>query len=291
MAKWLLLDGYNLAFRCFYGLPEMTRSDGFPTNAIVGWVRTLWLLQDKEKPDRQIMFFDLGRSEERMALHPEYKANRAETPPNLKAQVPWLKKITSAMGIPIIERQGVEADDLIAAAALKLNSEGHDVYIVSSDKDLAQILKPGITQLLPPPTANPKAGWRVLDAKGVIEKFGVTTEQIVDYLALIGDSSDNIPGVPGVGPKTAVKWIKEYGSIEKIIEKANYISPPRFQSILPKYKDLLNKNKEMIKLKDKLDVGMLEKEDAKPKELINILEEMEMQKAVKDAQERFGVKE
>ena len=289
MAKWLLIDGYNLSFRAFFAIPEMTRSDGFPTNALLGWLRSIWYLQDNHKPDHMVAFFDLGRSEYRHALSPSYKATRVEAPPAFKEQVPWIKKTTEALGIPVIEKQGIEADDLIASAALKLQSEGNEVFIVSSDKDFAQLLRPGISQLLPPPTANPKLGWRLLGHEGVQEKFGVGPDQIVDYLALIGDTSDNIPGIPGVGPKTAAKWIQEYGPINNILSKANYITPPRFQTILPQQGELLKLNVQMITLHTNLDAGPLKDTSPKPQELLEILDSMEMHRTSLEVRKRFNI--
>lgn len=288
MAKWLLIDGFNLAFRSFYAIPNLTRSDGFPTNALHGWVRTLWSLQDKEKPDHIAVFFDLGGSHARLELHPEYKAHRTETPQALKDQFPWIKKITTALGLPLIEEYGIEADDLIASAAIKLHNEGHEVYIVSADKDFGQLLRPGIFQLLPPPTANPKLGWRTLDEAALLEKFFVTPKQIVDYLALIGDTSDNIPGIPGVGPKIAARWIAEYGSIDAILAKANYIQPPRFQIILSNMKALLTMNVAMIKLKTDLKVELKVESSPDINALKEIFESMEMKTILANAQKRFN---
>ena len=117
MAKWLLVDGYNMAFRAFYGMPELTRADGFPTGALHGWVKTLWRLQDQEKPDGMLVFFDLGGSQDRLSLHPEYKAQRKETPEPLEKQIPVIKDLTRAMGLVGIELDGVESDDLLASQA------------------------------------------------------------------------------------------------------------------------------------------------------------------------------
>ena len=168
MAKWLLVDGYNMAFRAFYGMPELTRTDGFPTGALHGWVKTMWRLQDQEKPDAMVVFFDLGGSQDRLALHPEYKAQRKETPEPLEKQIPVIKELTRAMGLVGVELDGVESDDLLAAQARLLAKDGHEVLIVSADKDFAQCVDGRIKILLPPPTANPKLGWRVLDPAGVV---------------------------------------------------------------------------------------------------------------------------
>ena len=229
MSKWLLVDGFNLAYRCFFAVPELTRADGFPTNAVHGWVKSLWRLQDQEKPDATLVFFDLGGAQDRLALHPEYKAQRAEMPESLVKQLPYVKAVTRAMGLGGIEQDGVESDDLLAAQAVALARAGHEVLIVSSDKDFAQIVGDRIQIMLPPPSANPQLGWRRMDAAGVIEKFGVPPAQIAEYLALVGDTSDNIPGIAGVGPKTATKWLQQFGSLEGVIAQAGELQPERFR--------------------------------------------------------------
>jgi DNA polymerase-1 len=207
MATYLLLDGYNLAFRAFYAMPEtLTRSDGLPTGAVHGWVRTLWWLEDNQRADCAVTFFDLGGASRHEALLTDYKANRTAMPDAMRLQMPYMKRLSTLMGFGAIEREGVEADDLIATWCRLLTAQGHTVKIVSADKDLGQCLHlSGVRQLLPPPTSNPKLGWRELDAAGVEEKFGVPPRCVPDFLALVGDTSDNIPGLDGVGPKTAAK--------------------------------------------------------------------------------------
>ena len=159
MAKWLLIDGFNLAYRCFYAVPELTRTDGFPTNALHGWVKSLWRLSDQEQPAATLVFFDLGGSDEREALHADYKANRAAMPDALRKQIDPIKAFTRAMGLVGIEQQGVESDDLLASQAVALAKAGHEVLIVSADKDFAQVVNTKIKILLPPPTANPWSSW------------------------------------------------------------------------------------------------------------------------------------
>ena len=202
-----LVDGYNMVFRSFYGIRELTRSDGFPTNAIHGWVKTLWSLMDRDDCDRLIVFFDRG-ADEREALLPEYKKNRSETPPDLVVQIPIIKELTALMGINCVEKDGVEADDLIGAYAKQYATKDAPVVIVSADKDLAQCLNGNVHQLLPPPTANPRLGWRMMTVDKVAGKFGVGAEKVAEYLALVGDTADNIPGLQGVGPKNCVEMAK-----------------------------------------------------------------------------------
>jgi len=168
--KFLLVDGYNLAYRCFFAIPELTRADGFPTNALHGWVKSLWRLADQEKPDGTVVFFDLGGSQDRLALHAEYKAHRADMPEPLALQMPVIRELTRAMGLAGVEQDGVESDDLLASHAWSLAARGDQVLVVSSDKDFAQIVGERIKIMLPPPTANPKLGWRVMDAAGVADR-------------------------------------------------------------------------------------------------------------------------
>ena len=288
MAKWLLVDGFNLAYRCFFAIPELTRADGFPTNALHGWVKSLWKLADQEKPAGTLVFFDLGGAQDRLALHPEYKAQREEMPEALERQLPYVRSLTRAMGCVGIEQEGVESDDLLAAEAVALARAGHEVLIVSSDKDFAQIVNERIKILLPPPTANPKLGWQVRDAAGVREKFGVPPEQIADYLALVGDTSDNIPGINGVGPKTAAKWLAEFGSLEGVIAHAAELNPERFRAPVAAEAAKLRLNLKLTTLNLALPSLVVGRPTPSPEELFRLLEELEMRSALAEARERYG---
>jgi len=282
-----LIDGYNLVFRSFYGIRELTRSDGFPTNAIHGWVKTLWYLQDRKDCERLIVFFDRG-ADEREELLPEYKKNRSETPPDLEIQVPIIKELTQLMGINIVEKDGVEADDLIGAYAKQYATAEKQVVIVSADKDLAQCLDEYVHQLLPPPTANPRLGWRLLTVDKVAEKFGVGADKVAEYLALVGDTADNIPGLQGVGPKTASKWLNEYGDLETIIAKANYITPARFQTLVAKSALQLRMNLKLTTLDTSHDVNCDVLIEPQPKLLQAKLMELEMKRTAADVEKRYG---
>ncbi len=287
MAKWLLLDGYNLAFRAFYGMPELTRTDGFPTGALHGWVRTIWRLIDLEKPDGgTVVFFDLSGSREREALHEDYKANRKETPEPLKKQIPVIRELTRAMGLVGVELEGVESDDLLAAEARSLAMAGHDILIVSTDKDFGQCVNERIKILLPP-TANTKLGWRQLDATGVQEKFGVLPVQIAEYLAIMGDTSDNIPGINGVGPKTASNWLDEYGSLEAIIACAAELKPERFRSLVAAHAGDLRRNLKLTTLQSVTVAPLMTQGEVVVEKLFQILEHMEMKSTLVEARKRY----
>jgi len=288
MAKWLLIDGFNLAYRCFHALPELTRADGFPTGALHGWVKSLWKLIDQEKPDSTLVFFDLGGAQDRLALHPEYKAQREEMPDSLSRQLEPLKALTRAMGLAGIEVDGVESDDLLASEAIALARAGNDVLIVSSDKDFAQIVSEKIKIMLPPPTANPKLGWRLRDAAGVKEKFGVPPEKVADYLALVGDTSDNIPGLDGVGPKTAAKWLLEFGDLEGVIAHAAELQPERFRDAVAKGVARLRLNRKLTTLNLALPPVTPQWRTPEPAELFRLMESFEMRSTLVEAQRRYA---
>lgn len=284
----LLLDGFNLAFRSFYGIRELSRSDGFPTNAIHGWVKTLWKLEDLKPNSLPVVCFDRGGDREREQLLPEYKQNRVEMPPDLALQLPWIEKLTREMGIPFHVREGVEADDIIATLAQRYRAAGRTVYIVSADKDLGQCVAPGVFQLLPPPTANPRLGWRTLDPAGVEEKFGVPPSMIAEYLALIGDTSDNIPGLTGVGPKTAAKWLRTNGSLEAILDRCGTLTPKRFQNLVHESREALRRNLQLTRLNDRLDLEDLpdHRDRSDLPGLLASFEELEMKQSAAEAKRR-----
>jgi DNA polymerase-1 len=276
--KIALVDGFNLAFRAFYGMPDLTREDGFPTGAIHGWVRTMWWIEDNVKADKVYVFFDLGGASRQLAIREDYKANRGEAPEELSQQIPVIKDWTRAAGYAGVEENGIEADDLIAAYSRKLATDGYDVLIISADKDLAQLVTDKVRQMVPPPTANPRLGWRELDPAAVVEKFGVRPDQIADYLALIGDTSDNIPGLRGVGPKTASKWLVQYGTLEEVIGHCGELNPKRFQNLVYEEADNLRLNLQMTQLDHTLTVDETAHAEPDSEKAVAILREMEMGK-------------
>lgn len=291
MSKWLLIDGFNLAYRCHFAIPDLTRSDGHPTGALHGWVKTIWKLQDQEHPEAMLVFFDLGGAQDRLSLHPEYKAQREEMPEALERQIEPLKELTRHLGLVGVEERGVESDDLLASKAVALAAQGHEVLIVSSDKDFAQIVSDKIKILLPPPSANPRLGWRLMDASGVLDKFGVPPAQIADYLALVGDSADNIPGLRGVGPKTAVKWLQAYGSLEGIIAAAASVEPARFRESLLAEVERLRLNLKLVTLNLSLAASIPDRGAVQLSDLLHLLQSMEMRSAYGEALRRYEQRE
>ena len=212
----VLVDGSSYLYRAFHALPPLTNSRGEPTGAVYGVANMLRRLIKDYGPEHMAVVFDAKGKTFREDLYPEYKANRPPMPDELRAQVEPLHALIRAMGLPILVVPGVEADDVIGTLAREAVGHGLDVVVSTGDKDLAQLVNPHVT-LVNTMTET------VLDEAGVKEKFGVPPERIVDYLTLIGDSVDNVPGVPKVGPKTAVKWLEAYGSLDEIVAHAEEI--------------------------------------------------------------------
>ncbi|OZB62218.1 MAG: DNA polymerase I [Lysobacterales bacterium 14-68-21] len=215
MAKLILIDGSSYLYRAFHALPPLSNAQGEPTGALFGVVNMLRTTL-KEQPDYVAFVSDAPGPSFRNALYAAYKANRPPMPDDLRAQVQPMLDIVAALGFPILRVDGVEADDVIGTLALEAQARGIEVEISTSDKDFAQLVRPGIT-LVNTMTST------VTDRDGVITKFGVPPERIVDFLALTGDSIDNVPGVSKCGPKTAAKWLAEYGSLDGVIEHAGDI--------------------------------------------------------------------
>lgn len=208
-----LIDGSGYIFRAYYATPPLTNSEGFPTNALYAFTRMLLKLLTDAKSDNIVMVFDAGKETFRNELYSEYKANRDECPEDLAKQMPYFRKISKALGLPPLELKGFEADDIIGTIAKRYEAMGRDVVIVSADKDLMQLVNKSVTL------------WdtmrdRRFSPKEVKEKTGVPPDKVREFLALTGDSSDNIPGLKGVGPKTAVQLIESFGDVETILASA-----------------------------------------------------------------------
>ncbi len=216
MPRLVLIDGSSYLFRAFHALPPLTNADGEPTGALFGVVNMLRATL-KEQPDYAAFVVDASGPTFRDELYPQYKANRPPMPDDLRAQVEPMMQLVEALGLPILRVSGVEADDVIGTLALQGAADGIDVTISTGDKDFAQLVRPHVELV------NTMTGSRLDSDASVVEKFGVLPGQIVDMLALMGDSVDNIPGVPKCGPKTAAKWLAEYDSLDGVIAHAGEV--------------------------------------------------------------------
>ncbi|MBK5210589.1 MAG: DNA polymerase I [Flavobacteriaceae bacterium] len=248
--RLFLLDAYALIFRGYYALIKNPRinSKGMDTSAILGFTNSLLDVIKREKPDHLAVAFDRGGSHIRSEAFPEYKTNRLQTPEAIKIAIPYIHKILEAMHIPIIEKEGFEADDLIGTLAKQAEKEGFKTYMVTPDKDFAQLVSENIFMYKPSRMGNGIEVWGIPEVQ---QKFEVEhPEQVIDLLGMMGDAIDNIPGLPGVGEKTAKKFIKEYGSMENLLAHSHELKG--------KMKEKVEENKELGLLSKKLATILLD---------------------------------
>jgi DNA polymerase I len=238
-----LIDGSGYIFRAFHALPPMTRPDGTPVNAVYGFTNMLLKLVEDSDAEFIAVIFDAGRRSFRNDLYAEYKAQRPPPPPELIPQFALIRDATRACNVPAIELAGFEADDLLATYARQAAARGHKVTIVSSDKDLMQLVG-GTIELFDPIKSR-----RIGDAE-VREKFGVGPDKVVDVQALAGDSSDNVPGVPGIGVKTAAELINTYGDLDSLLARAGEIKQPKRRESLLANADLARLSRDLVRLRD-----------------------------------------
>ena len=242
--KLFLLDAYALIFRAYYAFiknPRVT-SKGLNTSAIFGFLLALEEVLQKRKPTHIAVVFDTPTPTFRHEMFKEYKAHRDETPEDIKKAVPYIKRLIEAYKIPVIDYPGFEADDVIGTLARKASERGFTTYMMTPDKDYAQLVSENVFMLKPSRSGNESLLWGVEDVQ---KEFSVERpEQVIDILALMGDTADNIPGAPGVGPKTAMKLIAEYGSVEELFKHTD--------SLKGKLKEIIENNREQIEMSKKL---------------------------------------
>ena len=288
-----LIDGSGYIFRAYYALPPLSRkSDGLPTGAVSGFCSMLFkLLEDvrsddsKHKPTHFAVIFDSARKNFRNEIYSEYKANRSEAPDDLAPQFEYIRKSVKAFNLPSIELLNYEADDLIATYAKKITEDGAKVTVISSDKDLMQLVSNKV-RLFDPMKS------RVIGEKEVIEKFGVKPDQVIDVQSLAGDSSDNVPGVPGIGIKTAAELINKYKNLEKLLSKASEIPQNKRRETLLANKDKALLSKKLVTLKDDVPVKNHPSEffikDIDKDKLYEFLREMEFNRLLSQAISFYG---
>ena len=275
-----ILDGSSFVYRSFFALPKLSTSKGFPTNAIYGFLRMLFALIKREKPEYLVVVFDAPAKTKREKIYSEYKKQRPKTPDPLKVQIPVIKEMLKIAGIPVIEVPGYEADDIIAYLAKKFSKKGFKVKIYSPDKDLLQLVSENVIVI------NPMNN-EVFTKEEVIKKFGVGPEKIPDYLALVGDKVDNVPGVKGVGPKIAIALLKEFGSVDSILKNWD-----NFRRRFPNAsKDELELSYKLVKLYTDLELNVNEKElkikRADINKLKEKLKELEMKSLIPEVDKLF----
>ena len=286
-----LIDGSAFIFRAYHALPPLTRkSDGLPVGAVSGFVNMLQrYVEGNTGPDAAThvaVIFDKGSHTFRNDLYDQYKANREAMPEDLRPQIPLTRDATRAFNIACEEIEGFEADDIIATLAVQARDAGGRVTILSSDKDLMQLVGGGVEML------DPMKNKRV-DSEGVVEKFGVGPERVVDVQALAGDSVDNVPGAPGIGIKTAALLINEYGSLEELLDRAEEIKQPKRRQSLIENREQIELSKKLVQLDDDMDLPFdldsLEIKDVEAEPLMAFLAEMEFRTVTKRIADKLGV--
>jgi DNA polymerase I len=287
-----LVDGSGYLFRAYHALPPLSRkSDGLPTGAVSGYCNMLWkLLEDMKGPDAPThlaVIFDAGKTTFRNDFYPQYKANRPDPPEDLIPQFPLVRDATRAFGVACVEMEGFEADDLIATYTRHAREKGARVTIVSSDKDLMQLVEDGVVQLL-----DTMKNKRIGSAE-VMERFGVPPSKVIEVQALAGDSTDNVPGVRGIGVKTAAELINAYGDLETLLKRAGEIKQPKRREALIEHAELARVSKRLVTLEDnvavKEEIAEFDAREPEPKTLIGFLKAMEFNTITKRAASHFGI--
>ena len=280
-----LVDGSGFLFRAFHALPLLTRPDGTPVNAVLGFTNMLLKLLDDLQATHVAVIFDSARKSFRNEMFPEYKANRPDPPDELIPQFPLVRDATRAFNVACIERPGFEADDLIATYARHAQAEGLDVMIVSSDKDMMQLVSDRVSMF------DALKNRRIGPAE-VKEKFGVGPERVVDVQALAGDSTDNVPGVPGIGVKTAAQLIQAYGDLDSLLARASEIKQPKRRQSLIDFAEQARLSRELVRLRNDVPtdvtVPQLLRQDPDPAQLIAFLDEQGFRSLIAKIQSRLA---
>ena len=248
---FLLVDAFSLIYRAFFAIPILTAPDGRPVNAIYGFTKMLRKLCADFAHTHVAVVFDLGPPARRLKCLPSYKAQRPPTPPSLEEQLSGIREMLAALRVAVVEIEGEEADDVIATLAVQAAHAGARSVIASSDKDFFQLVGPHVQVIRPDGKQSV-----LLDAGAVFARYGVKPEQITDYLSLIGDSVDNIPGVPGVGPKTAVELLTTFQSLDNLLQRTGEISKPKLRETIEARAAQIRANRVLIALHTDLDLPM-----------------------------------
>lgn len=276
--RTILVDGSGFIHRAFHAIPKMNRKDGFPTNAIYGFTNMLMKLRSKMEASHGAIVFDVSRNNYRNEIYPEYKANRGDTPEEFIPQFPVLREVASLFGYKVLEKEGYEADDIIATICSVLNRRNYKSTIISSDKDLYQLITENIDYFDPVKD-------KFITQKEVIAKFGVESDKVVSVQSLIGDPTDNIPGVRGIGPVTAAKLVNKYGSLRGIFNNIQELPLNQSSLLIGDSKEKAIVSYRLALLNRKVPLGIKFKDlKIKPinkKVIIDFLKEYEMNSLIR----------
>lgn len=299
--KILLIDGHSILNRAFYGIPDLTNAEGLHTNAIYGFLNILFKILEEEKPEYLTVAFDVHAPTFRHEMYEAYKGTRKPMAEELRQQVPVMKEVLQAMGICIVEQAGLEADDLIGTLSRKCEGEGMDVVVLSGDRDLLQLATEKV-KIRIPKTKQGKTEVEDYLKNDVMERYQVSPQEFIDVKALMGDSSDNIPGVPSIGEKTATKIIVEYGSIENAYAHVEELKPPRAAKALKEHYDMAQMSKTLATINinaefpynlDDGEIGNLYTEEAyayfQKLQFKNLLGKFDVQTPTNQIEDRFVV--
>jgi len=292
--RLLLVDGHYYLYRSFYAIRGLRNSRGEPTNAIYGYAKAIRKMLADLKPDLAAVIWDSGLPARRTTLQPEYKQNRTEMPDDLRPQEEWLQENIPLFGPASVSAENTEADDLIASYARAASTEGVEVIIATNDKDILQLTCDTIRIYSTAKTDAGTEGFCLLGVPEVRAKWGVLPSQIADVLALTGDSSDNIRGVPGIGDKTAVALITEHGSVENLLADPAAISNPKLREKIIASRETIIANREMVRLDEDLPLPHAWSTfQVRPKsqELIRALRECEFQALLQEVQSEVAKRE
>lgn len=285
MSSLYLIDGHSYLYRAFHAVPYLSNSKGLPTNAIYGFTHMLSKLIREKQPDYLAVAFDSEKPTHRHETYEAYKAHRPQMPDPLVVQVPYVQKIVDAFRIPTLIQGGVEADDLIGTVAKKAEAEGMDVVIVSSDKDMFQLVSPRIQ-------IYDSMREKVYGEKEVRERWGVEPSQVVEVMALMGDAVDNIPGVPGVGAKTAAELVRQFGSIDHLLGHLDEVKKPKLREALREFSEQLKMSLDLARLRLDVpwngDLHPLKRVDPDTPSLIQLFTQMEFSSLLKGLLPRSG---
>ncbi len=265
-SRLILFDALGLVYRAYHAIPPLSTQAGIPTNALLGFIKTVRSLQQHWQPGFSAVVFDGGIPPARRELLPLYKAQRPPMPDGMRAQLPLIQEYLSCAGVAAVRRDAIEADDILATLAVRAADAGMDALVVTADKDLMQIVSDKVA-LITPGKMDDK-----VDPAAVRARAGVRPDQIVDWLALAGDNADNIPGVPGVGPKTAARWLEQWSTLDGILAHQAELQPEKCRQALVQHLETVRRNVALMRLQvDLPDLPELEELRARTPDFTRLL--------------------